>query len=115
MRSCSSSNSPTLFCRYHYCLRVFCLFVCLFVSRINPQYVDAILNLAAVLNEKQNAKEAEKLYAKALTLQPSHVDALNNYGVFLAKMGWWRTVLRGCRSPNRSIITLADFVGETFH
>ena len=57
------------------------------ICRINPTYVDAVLNLAGVMNDQGKVDEAEGFYKRALSLQPGNADAYNNYAVFLGKMG----------------------------
>ena len=55
--------------------------------RLNPRYLDAVLNVAGVLSDQEKFDEAEEFYKKALTLEPRNGDAHNNYAVFLGKIG----------------------------
>ena len=55
--------------------------------RLNPNYLDAVMNTAGVLNNQQKYVEAEEFYKRALTLEPRNGDAYNNYAVFLGNMG----------------------------
>ena len=55
--------------------------------RLNPNYLDAVMNTAGVLNDQQKYVEAEEFYKRALTLEPRNGDAYNNYAVFLGNMG----------------------------
>lgn len=61
----------------------------LYVShiRINPNYIDAMMNLAGILSEQNKLDEAESYYKQVFALSPSNPDGYNNYGVFLAKIG----------------------------
>lgn len=56
-------------------------------GRLNPNYQDAVMNVAGVLSEQQKYVEAEEFYKRALTLEPRNGDAYNNYAVFLGNMG----------------------------
>ena len=58
-----------------------------FFVRLNPIYLDAVMNTAGVLSDQQKYQEAEEFYKRALTLQPKNGDAYNNYAAFLGKMG----------------------------
>lgn len=58
-----------------------------FVYRINPTYLDAVMNVAGVLSNQGKLAEAEVFYKKSLTLEPHNADAYNNYAVFLGKIG----------------------------
>ena len=66
----------------------------LFFLRLNPTYLDAVLNIAGVLSDQGRSDEAEKFYKKALSLQPKNADAYNNYAVFLAKTGESKNVIK---------------------
>ena len=53
--------------------------------QVDPGNADSHSNLAAVLTEVGNIKEAEHHYMTAIYLKPTDGDAYNNYGVFLNK------------------------------
>ena len=50
-------------------------------------YLDAMMNIAGVLNDQGKFDEAEVFYKRALTLETQNADAYNNYAVFLGKTG----------------------------
>jgi tetratricopeptide (TPR) repeat protein len=63
------------------------LIYCVSCIRLNPRYIDAMMNLAGILNEQNKLDESETYYKKVLMLSPNNADGHNNYGVFLAKIG----------------------------
>ncbi len=54
---------------------------------INPNYPDALNNLAHALAEQGKPHEAIPLYERALAIQPKSADINNNYGNALAEIG----------------------------
>lgn len=55
--------------------------------RLNPQYTQALSNLAYVREEQRRGEEAEILYRKSIELSPANASTRNNYAVFLAERG----------------------------
>lgn len=54
---------------------------------IDPQYVDAHVNLGRILHESGSPVAAEKHYRAALALEPDHAVAVFNLGVALEDLG----------------------------
>ena len=52
----------------------------------NPYFIDAYINLGAILEKLGNFEPAEQLLRKALALSPTHARAHYNLGVIYEKM-----------------------------
>lgn len=55
--------------------------------RIQPEYPQAITNLAVLLSEMNQTEEAAYNFERAIRLRPNYALAHLNYGVMLRKLG----------------------------
>ncbi|MBX7143315.1 MAG: tetratricopeptide repeat protein [Oligoflexia bacterium] len=51
---------------------------------LDPTYIQALANLAFLLEEQGNSKKAEQLYRKSVELDPANAGVRNNFAVNLA-------------------------------
>ncbi len=76
---------------------------------LQPDYFDALFNLALALQELKQLKEACVCYEQAVRLQPGHAPTWNNLGVALKQLGQWQSAVSAHREAVRLQPGDADF------
>lgn len=81
---------------------------------LDPEGIDAAMNLALALTELHRLDEAESIYARVLARQPDHPRALLSYALLLSTRGdpQAETLLRRARAAHPQEIRVAQALGS---
>jgi tetratricopeptide (TPR) repeat protein len=67
------------------------------VTKLNPRYVDGIVNFAVILKEKGNLDEAIENYKRVLVLKPNYVEVYLDLGIALEQKNLTKEAIQAYR------------------